>query len=63
MMRSIQTLVFPGDSDGKESACNAGRPGFDPWVRKIPRKREWHPTPLFLAGEFHGQRRLAFYSP
>ena len=27
---------FPGGSDGKESACNAGGLGFDPWVRKIP---------------------------
>ena len=62
-MRSIQTLGFPGDSDGKGSACNAGRPEFDHWVRKIPWKREWHPTPLFLPGEFHGQRRLAVYSP
>ena len=29
---------------------------FDPWVRKIPWKREWLPIPLFLSGEFHGQR-------
>ena len=27
---------FPGVSDGKESACNGGDPGFDPWVGKIP---------------------------
>ena len=32
--------------------------GFDPWVRKIPWKREWLPTPVFLPGEFHGQRSL-----
>ena len=30
----------------------------DPWVRKIPWRREWQPTPVFLPGEFHGQRRL-----
>ena len=30
---------------------------------KIPWKREWQPTPVFLPGEFHGQRRLASYSP
>ena len=36
---------------------------FDPWVRKIPCRREWLPTPVFLPGEFHGQRRLASYSP
>ena len=39
------------------------RPGFDPWVRKIPWRREWLPTPVFLPGEFHGQRSLAGYSP
>ena len=31
---------FPGGSDGTESACNMGRPGFDPWVGKIPWRRE-----------------------
>ena len=33
------------------------------WVRKIPWRREWLPTPVFLPGEFHGQRSLAGYSP
>ena len=36
--------------------------GFDPWVG-IPWRREWHSTPIFLLGEFHGQRSLAGYSP
>ena len=40
-----------------------GRPGFNPWVRKIPWKREWVATPVFLPGEFHEQRSLAGYSP
>ena len=35
---------------------------FDPWVRKIPWRREWLSTPVFLPGEFHGQRSLAGYS-
>ena len=35
------------------------RPGFDPWVRKIPWRRERLPTPVFLPGGFHGQRSLA----
>ena len=35
----------------------------DPGVRMIPWRREWLPTPLFLPGEFHGQRKLAGYSP
>ena len=39
------------------------RPTFDPRVGKIPWKREWQPTPVFLPGEFHGRRRLACYSP
>ena len=37
--------------------------GFDPWIRKIPWRREWQPTPVFLPREFHGQRSLAGYSP
>ena len=40
-----------------------GRPDFSPWVRKILWRREWLPTPVFLPREFHGQRRLAGYSP
>ena len=34
-------------------------PSFNPWVRKIPWRREWQPTPVFLPGELHRQRRLA----
>ena len=37
--------------------------GFNLWVRKIPWRREWLPTPVFLPGEFHGQRNLMGYSP
>ena len=32
------------------------------WFRKIPWRRRWQPTPVFLSGEFHGQRSLADYS-
>ena len=39
------------------------RPGFDSWVEKIPWRRKWQPTPVFLPGESHGQRSLAGYSP
>ena len=35
------------------------KPGFDPWVGKIPWRRERLPTPVFLPGESHGQRSLA----
>ena len=46
-------MGFPTGSDGKASACNAGGPGFN--GKK--------PTPVFLPGEFHGQRSLVGYSP
>ena len=38
------------------------RPGLNPWVRKIPWRREWLPTPVFLPGEFRGQRSQEGYS-
>ena len=37
--------------------------GFDPWVGKIPWRRQWHPTPVFLPGKSRGWRSLAGYSP
>ena len=46
--------------------ANAGRckgHGFSPWVRKIPWRRAWQPTSVFLPGESHGQRSLASHSP
>ena len=45
---------FPGGTSGRETACRCRRlkgHGFDPWVRKIPWRRAWQPTPAFLAGE------------
>ena len=45
-------------SNSKESPCFA----FDLWVGKIPWRTTWQPTPVFLPGEFHGQRSLAGYS-
>ena len=38
------------------------RPGFKPWVRKIPRRRNWQPTPVLLPEKFHGRRTLIGYS-
>ena len=52
--------ISPGSD---KSACNAGRPRFNPWVRKILWRRGWLPTSVFLSGEFYAQRRLAGYSP
>ena len=51
---------------GKESACQSRRcrrPGFDPWVGKIPWKRKWQPTPVSLPEKSHGQRSMVCYSP
>ena len=49
----------------KNPPANAGdlRHEFDPWVGKIPWRRKWQPTPVFLPGRSHGQRSLAGYSP
>ena len=45
------------------SVClQSRRPGFDPWVQKIPWRREWQHTPVFLPREFYGQRSLVGYS-
>ena len=41
--------------------CRRSR--FNTWVGKIPWRREWLPTPVFLPGESHGQSSLAGYSP
>ena len=56
----VKAMVFlvvfwglPYSSDGEESACNGG--GFNCWVRKIPWRREWQPTPVLLPGESQGR--------
>ena len=41
----------------------ADRPRFDPLVGKIPWRRAWQPSPVFLPGDFRGQRSLAGYRP
>ena len=51
MLPTTTFLGFPGGSDGKEYACNVGGLGLVPGVGKIPWKRAWQPTPLFLSGE------------
>ena len=55
----IQSLGFPGGSDGKESTCNAGDPGSIPGSGRSPGEGNGYPTPVFLPGESHGQRSLA----
>ena len=48
--------------NGKESPCQCKRLRFDPWVGKIPWRRQWQPTPVFLPGKSHRQRSLVGYS-
>ena len=59
-------MGFPGGASSKEPTCQCRRhkrSKFDPWVRKIPWRRAWQPTPVFLPGESHGQRRLMGDNP
>ena len=54
-----------GGANGKEPACQCRRCkrcGFSPWVGKMPWRRTWQPTPVFLPGGSHGQRSLEGYS-
>ena len=63
LLKYLPSLGFPGGSDGKESTCNAGDLGLIPGLVKIPWRRAWQPTPVFLPGKAHGQRSLVGYSP
>ena len=59
-------IMLPRWHSGKESICPCRRywrRRFNPWVRKIPWRRKWQPTPVFLPGKSHGQRSLEGYSP
>ena len=63
----MELARFHGGSEVKASASNVGDPSsipeFAPWVGKIPWRRKWQPTPVFLPGESHGRRSLVGYSP
>jgi len=57
-------LLFPRWLSGKASTCqyrSQRRHVFNFWVRKIPWRRGWQPTPVFLPGDSHGQRSLMGY--
>jgi len=58
-----RSIGLPGWLRGWSICLQCGRPGFDPWVGKIPWRRKWQPTPIFLLGKSHGWRCLAGYSP
>ena len=62
----VGPMGFPGGASGKEPTCQCRRHkrhSFHPWVGKIPWRRAWQLTPVFLPGESHGQRNLVGYSP
>ena len=54
---------FPGGSDGKASAYNAGDPGSIPGLGRSPGEGNGNPLQLFLPGKSHRQRSLVGYSP
>ena len=56
-------LSFPGGSVVKKICLPMQEKRFNPWVGKIPWRRKWQHTPVFLPKYFHRQRRLAGYSP
>ena len=54
---------FPGGASEYAYQCRrCKRWEFDPWVKKIPWRGAWQPTPVFLPGKYHGQRTLQGYS-
>ena len=62
-----EAVGFPGGTIGKEPTCQYRRHkrpsrGFDPWVGKIPWRRAWQPTLVFVPGESHEQRSLFGFS-
>ena len=61
--RGSGILGLPRWHSGKESICNSEGPGLILESGKIPWRREWQPTPVFLPGEFQGWRNLAGSSP
>ena len=57
------TLWLPRRLSGKESTCQCRSCRFDPWIRKIPWRRKWQPTPDFSPEKSHGLRNLVGYGP
>ena len=61
--KKLMKQFCPGGADGKASCLQCGRPGFNPWVRKILWRRKWQPTLVLLPVKSHGQRSMVGYSP
>ena len=54
-----------GGASDKEPICQCRRHKrcrFNTWVKKIPWRRAWQPSPVFLPGESHGEKSLEGYS-
>ena len=64
-MPQTHRVGFPGGARGKELLPVEEREDTqsDLWVGKLPWRRAWQPTPVFLPGESHGPRSLVGYSP
>ena len=60
---SLLIVSFPDGSVGNEPACNTGDTGSICGLGRSPEAGNWHPTPVFLPEESHGQGSLAGYSP
>ena len=61
----LKVWDFPVGASGKEPTCQCRRHKrheFDPWVRKIPWRRAWQPTPVFLPGELHSMDRGVWWA-
>ena len=56
-------LGLPRWLSGKEPTCLCRGCRLNPWLRKMPWRRKWHATAVFLPGKSHGQRSLVGYSP
>ena len=59
----MEHIGFPGGSAVNNPPANAGDVGSIPGEGKIPWRRQWQPTLIFLPGKSHGQRSLVGYSP
>ena len=63
ILRPYPLERLPRWLSGKNPSANAEVLKFNPWVRKIPWRRKWKPTPVFFLEKSHGQRNLAGYPP
>ena len=63
MWGPLKARGLPWWPSGQRAHLQRRRPGFDPWVGKIPCRRKWQPAPVLLPEKSHGRRSLVGYSP